>query len=132
MSGTNDWYSDTQATLGDRLAAAREAAGLTQSALATRLGVRQKTLRAWESDLSEPRANRLQMLAAMLGVSLRWLLTGEGEGVEPPAAAEEPGEAALVQTLSELRVLRGELLKMSERMGRLEKKLRQQIEATHG
>lgn len=132
MSGTNDWYSDTQATLGDRLAAAREAAGLTQSALATRLGVRQKTLRAWESDLSEPRANRLQMLAAMLGVSLRWLLTGEGEGVEPPAAAEEPGEAALVQTLSELRVLRGELLKMSERVGRLEKKLRQQIEATHG
>ncbi len=132
MSGTNDWYSDTQATLGDRLAAAREAAGLTQSALATRLGVRQKTLRAWESDLSEPRANRLQMLAAMLGVSLRWLLTGEGEGVEPPAAAEEPGEAALVQTLSELRVLRGDLLKMSERMGRLEKKLRLQIEATHG
>ena len=132
MSGTNDWYSDTQATLGDRLAAAREAAGLTQSALATRLGVRQKTLRAWESDLSEPRANRLQMLAAMLGVSLRWLLTGEGEGVEPPAAAEDPGEAALVQTLSELRVLRGDLLKMSERMGRLEKKLRLQIEATHG
>ncbi len=132
MTGTDDWYSDKQATLGDRLAAAREAAGLSQSALATRLGVRQKTLRAWESDLSEPRANRLQMLAAMLGVSLRWLLTGEGEGIEPPVSAEEAGDAALVQALSDLRVLRGELLKMSERMGQLEKKLRQQIEPADG
>jgi len=128
MTETESWYSEKQATLGDRLAAAREAAGLTQSALATRLGVRQKTLRGWESDLSEPRANRLQMLAAMLGVSLRWLLTGEGEGVAPPVPPEQSGDATLVQTLSDLRILRGEMLKMSERMGQLEKRLRQQIE----
>ena len=132
MTGTDDWYSEKQATLGDRLAAAREAAGLSQSALATRLGVRQKTLRAWESDLSEPRANRLQMLAAMLGVSLRWLLTGEGEGVSPPVAQDAPGDTALVQALSDLRVLRGEMLKMSERMGQLEKRLRQQLETADG
>jgi HTH-type transcriptional regulator, cell division transcriptional repressor len=130
MTGTDNWYSDKQATLGDRLAAAREATGLSQSALATRLGVRQKTLRGWESDLSEPRANRLQMLAAMLGVSLRWLLTGEGEGVSPPVPAEESSDAVVVQTLSDIRVLRGELLKMSERMGQLEKRLRQQMEAS--
>jgi HTH-type transcriptional regulator, cell division transcriptional repressor len=128
MSDSDTWYSETQATLGDRLAAAREAAGLSQSSLATRLGVRQKTLRSWESDLSEPRANRLQMLAAMLGVSLRWLLTGEGEGVDPPAPADVSSDAALVQALSDLRTMRGELLKMTERMGQLEKRLRKQVE----
>ncbi|WP_209427436.1 helix-turn-helix transcriptional regulator [Pararhodobacter sp. SW119] len=128
MSESDTWYSETQATLGDRLAAAREAAGLSQSSLATRLGVRQKTLRSWESDLSEPRANRLQMLAAMLGVSLRWLLTGEGEGVDPPAPTDVSSDAALLQALSDLRTMRGELLKMTERMGQLEKRLRKQIE----
>lgn len=119
------WFSDSQATLGDRLAAAREAAGLGQSALASRLGVRLKTLRGWENDLAEPRANRLQMLAAMLGVSLRWLLTGEGEDVTPPPDTQEPPE--LQHTLDELRRIRGEMLAMSERIGQMEKRLRQQI-----
>lgn len=124
MSDEQGWYSDEQATLGDRIAAAREAAGLSQTQLATRLGVRTRTLRGWESDLSEPRANRLQMMAAMLGVSLRWLLSGEGEGVAPPLTEEEARDEALQGALAELRGLRGELLKMSERMGQLEKRLR--------
>lgn len=134
--GSNEnWYSDAQATLGDRLVAAREAAGLTQSALATRLGVRSKTLRGWENDLAEPRANRLQMLAAMLGVSLRWLLTGEGDGGAPaPDAAGSPEarDAALARTLSDLRLMRAEMLAMGERMGQMEKRLRQQAGDGHG
>ncbi|KPQ07224.1 MAG: putative transcription factor [Rhodobacteraceae bacterium HLUCCA12] len=122
----NAWYSDSQATLGDRLAAGREAAGLSQSALATRLGVRLKTLRGWENDLAEPRANRLQMLAAMLGVSLRWLLTGEGDGVAPPPTEEQVRDDTLERTIADLRRLRGEMLAMSERLGQMEKRLRQQ------
>lgn len=121
------WYSDTQATLGDRLAAAREAAGLSQSALAARLGVRLKTLRGWENDLAEPRANRLQMLAAMLSVSLRWLLTGEGEGVSPPLTEEQSRDEALQRTLADLRRMRAEMLAMGERLGQIEKRLRQKV-----
>lgn len=124
MSDEKDWYSDEQATLGDRIAAAREAAGLSQAQLASKLGVRSRTLRGWESDLSEPRANRLQMMAAMLGVSLRWLLSGEGEGVAPPQTEDEAQDAALQGALVEIRSLRADLLKMSERMGMLEKRLR--------
>ncbi|WP_342773107.1 helix-turn-helix transcriptional regulator [Pararhodobacter zhoushanensis] len=124
MSDT--WFTDDHATLGDRLAAAREAASMTQTQLAQRLGVRAKTLRDWENDVSEPRANRLQMLAAMLGVSLRWLLTGEGDDVTPPAS-EEAGDAALKPALVEIRSLRAEMLNMSERLGRLEKALRLQM-----
>jgi transcriptional regulator with XRE-family HTH domain len=131
-SDTEDaWFSDSQATLGDRLSAAREAAGLSQSGLATRLGVRLKTLRGWENDLAEPRANRLQMLAAMLGVSLRWLLTGEGDGVAPPLNEEQARDESLQRTLADLRRMRAEMLSMSERVGQIEKRLRQQIGAAH-
>lgn len=122
MNGEN-WYAEEQATLGDRLAAAREAAGLSQSALAARLGVRLNTLRGWENDLSEPRANRLQMLAAMLGVSLPWLLTGQGEGVSAPDAATVAG-GAMAAALADLRAIRAELHTLAERAGQVEKRLR--------
>jgi transcriptional regulator with XRE-family HTH domain len=81
------WFADDVATFGDRLLAAREAAGLGQAELATKLGVRDKTLAAWEEDLAEPRGNRLQMLAGMLNVSLRWLLTGIGDDLDEPGTA---------------------------------------------
>lgn len=116
-----DWYSEERATFGDRVAGAREGAGLSQDELARRMGIRPKTLQSWEEDLSEPRANKLQMLAGLTGVSLRWLMTGQGEG--PQAPGEEMGEehAAL---LAELRQLRGEFARGAERLGRLEKRLR--------
>lgn len=127
------WYADARATLGDRLAAAREAAGLGQNELAARLGVRPKTLRDWENDLSEPRANRLQMLAALLGVSLRWLLTGEGDDVPPPAEAPPPAAPALRQAVADLRRLRAELGQAQARLGQVEKALRQAlVGADHG
>ena len=52
------WFSDETATLGDRLTAAREAAGLSQKDLARSLGVKAKTVNNWESDASEPRGSR--------------------------------------------------------------------------
>jgi transcriptional regulator with XRE-family HTH domain len=116
-----DWYSDERATFGDRVVGAREGAGLTQDELARRLGIRPRTLQSWEEDASEPRANKLQMLAGLTGVSMRWLMTGQGDGPQPPG--EEMGvEAAAL--LAELRQLRGEFARGAERLGRLEKRLR--------
>ena len=82
--GNDDWYSDDTATFGDRLEAARESSGLSQTELAQRLGVRDTTIKSWEADEWEPRGNRLQMLAGMLSVPLMWLLSGRGEGVAAP------------------------------------------------
>ena len=65
-------------TLGGRLSRARDAAGLSSAQLARRLGVQSSTIQAWESDRSQPRANRLSMLAGVLNVSLSWLLHGVG------------------------------------------------------
>jgi transcriptional regulator with XRE-family HTH domain len=118
-----DWYGPDVATFGDRVAAAREAAGMTQPVLARRLGVRVVTLRGWENDLSEPRANRLSMLAGMLNVSMMWLMNGEGEGLDgSETGVMLPSDAA--EILDEMRALRVEITQSAKRFGCLEKRLR--------
>lgn len=121
------WYSEEEATFGDRLAGAREAEGMTQSELARRMGVKISTLRNWENDMSEPRANKLNMASGVLNVSLRWLLTGEGEGVVQP---EEEAENApeIRDLLLEIRDIRTQMTTSADRLARLEKKLRKRME----
>ncbi|PIV73649.1 MAG: transcriptional regulator [Rhodobacteraceae bacterium CG17_big_fil_post_rev_8_21_14_2_50_65_11] len=116
------WFSDETATFGDRLAGAREALGLAQADLAKRLGVKLKTVVAWENDWSEPRANKLQMVAGLLNVSMRWLLTGEGDGPEDPRASDVQGD--LNHVILDLRQMRQEHARLVEQLGRLEKRLR--------
>jgi transcriptional regulator with XRE-family HTH domain len=118
---TSDWYSADAATFGDRLAGAREAANLTQEALARRLGVKLVTIQNWENDHSEPRANKLQMVSGMLNVSMRWLLTGEGDGIETPI---DVASGDLQQALADLSRMRAQALALSQDMGHLEKRLR--------
>ena len=65
------------ASIGARIAEAREAAGYSAAQAARRLGVDSRTLQRWERDESVPRGNRLMMLAGLLGVSPAWLLVGE-------------------------------------------------------
>lgn len=123
MQDTKDWYSPEAATFGDRVAAAREMAEMTQAQLARRLGVRVATLRAWEDDMSEPRANRLSIMAGLLNVSMMWLINGQGEGLDAPMEdANLPASASDI--LNELRDLRTDMMARVEQMGRLEKKLR--------
>ena len=82
-------------SLGQRIIKARETMDLTTAQLARRLGVGTSTLASWESDRSDPRANKLVQLAAMMNVSLSWLLSGRGAG---------PSEHSLERDLSHLRV----------------------------
>jgi HTH-type transcriptional regulator, cell division transcriptional repressor len=114
-------FTDDTATLGDRLTLAREAAGLDPGQLAQRIGVRPQTLRNWEEDRAEPRANRLQMLAGMLNVSMIWLMSGEGE--VPRAVNLSDGPAA-GDVLAELRRIHHDQRQIAGRMSRLEKRLR--------
>ncbi|MCT8997189.1 helix-turn-helix domain-containing protein [Chelativorans intermedius] len=96
MSDTETIYSEApdHDTMGGRLSRARDAAGLTVAELARRLGVKASTIQAWESDRSQPRANRLAMLAGVLNVSLSWLLHGVG------ASPSDESRTELVQAVS--------------------------------
>ncbi|MEM9043448.1 MAG: helix-turn-helix transcriptional regulator [Pseudomonadota bacterium] len=120
-----DDYTDQSATFGDRLSLARERQGMSQAQLARRIGLKTATIQNWEDDRSEPRANRVQMLAGLLNVSIIWLMTGEGEGApfSSPDGNEEMN--GLVEELRDLRLMH---LKIAERMSRLEKRLRDRQE----
>ena len=121
------WYSNDAATFGDRVAAARDALAMSRNELARRLGVKLKTIQSWEEDIGEPRANKLQMLSGILNVSIPWLLTGQGNGLD------EPGDASLldadvVALLAEIRQIKSNLVQTSDRLGALEKRLRKALQ----
>ncbi len=123
---TENPYSDAYATFGDRMAAARDAQGLTQHEVAERLGVNARTIKGWEEDRSEPRSNRMQMLCGILNVSLVWLMTGQGLGVRnaDEAPTDESRAQAAQAVLSEMSAIRSEQRTMADRLARLEKRLR--------
>ena len=118
-----DWFGPDKATFGDRLVAAREKSNLSQQDLAKRLGVKNSTIKSWENDNSEPRANRLSMLAGLLNVSITWLISAEGSGIEDPKRSYELPDD-LQDSLKELTALRISLLEIADRIKILEKKLR--------
>lgn len=117
---SEEWFMPEVATFGDRLTAAREQASMTQTDLARKLGVKKSTLLSWEDDLNEPRANRLQMLSGLLGVSLKWLLTGEGDDVDVDQEAASTDQAIL----AEVREIHTQLQNATKRLAVLEKRLR--------
>ncbi|MEH6633607.1 MAG: helix-turn-helix domain-containing protein [Halopseudomonas aestusnigri] len=74
----------TYVTMGERIQTARKSKGLSPSQLARRVSVKVATLNNWESDRSEPRANKLVSLAGVLSVNMIWLLEGSEDGSSLP------------------------------------------------
>ena len=118
----DNWYGDDKATLGDRIGVAREHAELSVETLARKLGIRPKTVDAWENDEREPRAHQLRMLAGLTGASLIWLLSGQGENVP---GTVEAGQGDTQATLTELRALQSLMDEATRRLARLEQLLGQ-------
>lgn len=92
-------------TLGGRIWRARDATGLSTKELASKLGVRNDTISSWERDRAEPRANRLFMLAGVLGVTPAWLMAGIGrapdDSTEDASGDELRKQLDLVKKLHE-------------------------------
>ena len=101
----------TEDTLGGRISFAREIAGLSATQAAQRLGVMPQSWNAWERDRDVPRANRLANMAGILGVSLSWLLSGEGDGPREPEPDQDPA-----QLLRDLRSASLEVAALNRRM----------------
>ena len=81
-------------TLGQNIQTARRAKGLSQEALAERIGVSRQALGKWEKDTALPGLDNLQVLAAELGA-----------GVDALLGAEQADPAAPAVTLDALRDL---------------------------
>ncbi len=120
------YFGNDSATFGDRLTAAREGLGLTDELFSRKLGVKLKTVQAWEQDISEPRANKLQMMAGLLNVSIVWLLTGEGDGPRDTEETDIPAD--LAELLVDLRRTRSEMQGLADRVGRMERRLTAMVE----
>ena len=113
MTDTANIYEGTRDldTMGGRLSRAREASGMTVKQLAWRLGVRTTTIKAWESDRSQPRANRLAMLAGILNVSPCWVLHGIGTAPVENEPEMIDGVGAQLELLKSLHAETGDLIR---------------------
>ncbi len=64
---------------------------MSQDELAKRIGITRVSISKWESGLNQPKGRYLNDLAAALGVTVGWLLTGEEGGAVTPASEVIPG-----------------------------------------
>lgn len=78
-------------TINDRITASRQAQKMSKAELARRVGISHASVSKWESGLNQPKGRYLNDLAAALGVTVDWLLTGEGEARGQPTPEAMPG-----------------------------------------
>ena len=66
-------------TTGQRIKAARQQAGLTQTELAEKLGIPYQSISQWERDLRNPKYENLQRIANALDYDVEALIESEVE-----------------------------------------------------
>lgn len=119
--------SDT--TLGERITEAREASGLSTAQAARRMAIKTSTLRNWEAGTTEPRPNKLQLLAGVLGVPLLWLVQGSEE--HDPMLDRPTRLEVLQQKIGRLKSLQTRMTRLSAEIAdeiELIRKLEQELE----
>ena len=68
-------------SVGASIARLRKRVGMTQTQLAARLSISDKTISRWESGLGYPEVTIFPNLAAVLGVTVDYIMTGERKGI---------------------------------------------------
>ena len=109
-----------QTTLGGRIYTARKNAGMSLYMVANLLGVKHSTLKSWENDRSEPRVNKLNALAGVLGVSPTYFLSGEGNRGKAVSASRGRSEKLLEMMRNEISLAKKEQKSLTERIKKLE------------
>ena len=97
-----------QTKIGSFIAQKRKEKNLTQSQLAAKLGVSDKTVSKWERGKCMPDYSIAEALCAALGITLAELFAGEAKDTESPRTSDEQ-----------------QMLDMLERVQRLEKQVLQ-------
>ncbi|MGR1185984.1 LexA family protein [Aeromonas veronii] len=78
-------------TINDRITASRQAQKMSKAELARRVGISHASVSKWESGLNQPKGRYLNDLAAALGVTVDWLLTGDGDVPSSSGEQQIPG-----------------------------------------
>ena len=84
--------------IGEFIEAERKAKGLTQTKLAAKIFVSEKTISKWENGKGVPDANSLQKLCEVFDVSLNELMSGE----RAPESAKQQNEQLLLSLAKEV------------------------------
>lgn len=79
--------------INDKIHACRKKSGMSQEALAEKIGVSRQSISKWETGEALPEITKLPLLAQTFGVSTDWLLREEEEPQEEKSA-DEPAPAA--------------------------------------
>lgn len=88
-SAAHELRGSAMAGFPERLKAARTGLGLTQEQLAFELNVTKASISAWENGREGPGFRLLPAIHRVLGVSLDFLICGEGGEAEPTTSAPE-------------------------------------------
>lgn len=80
--------------LSDKIWVCRKKAGLSQEALAERIGVSRQAISKWETGEASPEISKLPLLARTFGVTADWLLDDSAEPEEDAEAIPEAESAA--------------------------------------
>lgn len=99
--------------LNEKILYCRKRAGLSQEALAERIGVSRQAVSKWETGDAEPEISKLRLLAAEFGVTADWLLSEE----EPQGAREYTEEKTEEQSDDWLSSVPGMLGRLARRFG---------------
>jgi transcriptional regulator with XRE-family HTH domain len=83
---------------GERIRAARRARGLTQQDLADAVGVSRSAVAQWETERAGQIRGNLSRIAAVLGVSLGFLVDGDDQ---TEAATHDSAELAMLRLFRE-------------------------------
>jgi transcriptional regulator with XRE-family HTH domain len=86
-----------QIKIGKFIASCRKEQGMTQAALAEKLGISDRTVSKWETGKSMPDLDKISELCGYLGIDVNELLSGEKLTMEQ---YKEHAERNLIETLS--------------------------------
>lgn len=91
--------------VSERIKQTRKRLGYSQDVLGAKVGVSRVAVSQWERGESSPSGRYLNDLAAALGVSVNWLLTGKGHASESSPAFESNVEPAVIPQGSRVPIL---------------------------
>lgn len=90
----------TSATFGERVAAAREGHGLSQSALARTISVSRSAINQWERGASIPSISMIERIADKLNVCPSWLAFGAQSATTPERQSYDPNAPATISQIA--------------------------------